>query len=143
MRYFTAILFFLVFSGWGIADAQQANPDFAREMQQDTAADNDSGLGLKIRRHQGDVLIKIVPRQTDAFIHFKKNGWHLERARISNGDTSDFQQLNDEPIRPTDRERWEQLARDNRSAGAILELLFPDPPQQVPQTFMDQLESYT
>mgnify|MGYP006279815177 FL=1 len=143
MRYFTAILFFLVFSGWGVANAQQANPDFAREMQQDTAADNDSGLGLKIRKYQGDVLIKIVPRQTEAFIHFKNNGWHLERARVSNGDTSNFQQLNDEPLRPASRERWEQLARDNRSAGAILELLFPEPHQQVPQTFMDQLESHT
>jgi|GEM_PF-2004960 len=143
MRYFTTILFLLAFSGLPVANAQQANPDFAREMQQDTAAGSDSGLGLKIRKYQGDVLIKIVPRQTDAFIHFKNNGWHLERARVSNGDTSDFQLLNDEPVRPASRERWEQLARDNQSAGAILELLFPTPPQQAPQTFMERVESHT
>jgi fibronectin type 3 domain-containing protein len=113
------------------------------ESPQDTGNTRENSLGLKIRKHQGDVLIKIVPRQTDAFVHFKKNGWYLERAYIREGDTSDFEQLNDEPLQPASEERWQQMAQDNQAAGAILEVLYPDKPDEQPQTFMGKLESHT
>jgi len=142
MRYFTILFILLLLCGWSTLSAQQTSPDLPEELQQDTGNTGDNSLGLKIRKHQGDVLIKIVPRQTDAFMHFKKNGWFLERAAIREGDTSDFQRLNSELLRPADRDTWEQLAQDNRAAGAILEVLYPDAPDEQPQTFLGQLESH-
>src|SRR6056297_3250867 len=88
MRYFTTIFILLLLCLWSTLPAQQTRPDLPEELQQDTGNTGENSLGLKMRKHQGDVLIKIVPRHTDAFMHFKENGWVLERATIREGDTS-------------------------------------------------------
>ena len=143
MRYYTTIFILLLLCLWSTLPAQQTRPDLPEELQQDTGNTGENSLGLKMRKHQGDVLIKIVPRHTDAFMHFKENGWFLERATIREGDTSDFEQLNDEPIQPASKERWQQMAQSNQAAGAIREVLYQDVPDEQPQTFMGQLESHT
>ena len=142
MRYLTTIFTLAILLMVGSSSAQQTNQNVDPQLQQNQADTAFNRLGIKIRKYQGNVLIKIVPRQTDAFMHFKKNGWVLERARISDGDTSDFQRLNSEPLRPAERDTWQQLAQDNPAADAILEVLYPDRPDRQPQTFMGQLESH-
>jgi hypothetical protein len=112
---------------------------------QNSEAENDSEekhIQIKAKKYKGDLLLKIVPRQIDAFMHFKDNGWNIKRARVENGDTSRFRKLNDEPVKPVSREEWEFMAQNNETAEAIIDVLFPDQPEEEPQTFMAKVEDH-
>jgi fibronectin type 3 domain-containing protein len=98
-------------------------------------------LGIKARKVDGDVLLKIVPRQKEAFLNFKQNGWHIERARIMEGDTTAFSRLNQDPIQPASRQRWQEMRDQNDMVGPILQVLYPEQPEEAPQSFVEQMNS--
>jgi len=102
----------------------------------------DQGLDIKTQKVDGAVLLKIMFHQTDAFLHFKQNGWNIERADISNGDTSAFNRLNESPIKPASRERWEALKTQSDMVGPIMKVLYPEPAEEAPQSFFGQVSSY-
>lgn len=109
------------------------------QIDQDTP---DQNLEIKAHKVEEDVLLKIMLRQTDAFVHFKQNGWNIERAAISNGDTSAFTRLNESPIKPASRERWEALKNQSDMVGPILKVLYPEPTKEAPQSFFGQVNSH-
>jgi len=98
-------------------------------------------LGIKARKVEGDVLLKIVPRQKEVFLNFKQNGWHIKRARITEGDTTAFSRLNQDPIQPASRQRWQEMRDQSGMVGPILQVLYPEQPEEAPQSFVEQMNS--